>query len=117
MKILLNLDRLYLTQIIENLISNSLKFSNNHKKIAIELQRKEKSMLISINDQGPGFTEDDKKRLFKKFQQLSAKPTSGEKSTGLGLSIVKKYVDLMKGNIWVESEENQGATFFIEFPV
>jgi len=113
----IKLDRLYMTQIMENLISNSLKFSNNHTVIKIELHKTNNKVLISVNDQGQGFTEEDKKRLFKKFQQLSARPTSGEKSTGLGLSIVKKYVDLMNGNIWVESEENNGARFFIEFPV
>ncbi len=109
------LDRVYITQILENLLSNAIKFSNNHTHITVELTGKEESLLISIKDEGPGFTESDKGRLFKKFQQLSARPTSGEKSTGLGLSIVKKYVDLMKGQIWVESEEGKGATFFIEF--
>jgi signal transduction histidine kinase len=59
--------------------------------------------------------EEDKPRLFKKFQKLRARPTDGESSTGLGLSIVKKYVEAMKGKVWCESEFGHGAKFIIEF--
>ena len=66
-------------------------------------------------DQGPGFSEDDKKLLFTRFQKLSAQPTGEESSTGLGLSIVKKYVTDLGGNIWLESEVGSGSTFFVSF--
>ncbi|RUA29994.1 MAG: histidine kinase, partial [Bacteroidetes bacterium] len=68
-------------------------------------------------DQGPGLTEEDKSLIFKKFQKLSAQPTAGENSTGLGLSIVKKYVDLLNGEVWVESEEGKGSTFYVALPI
>ena len=55
------------------------------------------------------------KKLFKKYQKLSAKPTGNETSTGLGLSIVKKYVEKMDGEIWCESEQGKGASFFVKF--
>ncbi|MCS6833226.1 MAG: ATP-binding protein, partial [Flammeovirgaceae bacterium] len=71
---------------------------------------------LSIADEGPGLTEEDKKKLFQKYQKLSARPTAGEKSTGLGLSIAKKYVEAMGGKIWCESEYGKGATFFLAFP-
>ena len=57
----------------------------------------------------------DKKKIFGKFQQLSAKPTGGETTTGLGLSIVKKFVDAMDGNLKLGSKEKSGACFVIEF--
>ncbi len=114
---MVELDRVYATQIIENLISNALKFSNNGTRVTIELEKEDDNIKISVKDEGPGFTDEDKKRLFEKFQQLSAKPTSGEKSTGLGLSIVKKFVDLMNGKVWCESTEGKGATFYLVFPI
>lgn len=108
-------DTLFLIQVFENLISNALKFSAKGKQINISLKNQGDSVLISIKDQGPGLTEEDKALLFKKFQRLSAKPTDGENSTGLGLSIVKKYVELMNGVVWCESEYGKGAEFLIKF--
>ena len=65
---------------------------------------------------GPGLSPEDQKKLFGKFARLSAKPTGGEHSTGLGLSIVKKMVEVMNGKVWCESELGRGATFIVEFP-
>jgi signal transduction histidine kinase len=108
-------DALFLIQILENLISNAIKFSGKGKEIRVSLKEQGDSAIISIKDQGPGLTEEDKTLLFKKFQRLSAKPTDGENSTGLGLSIVKKYVELMNGSVWCESEYGKGAEFLIKF--
>jgi len=71
---------------------------------------------IEVQDEGPGLSHDDMKKLFGKFQRLSAKPTSGEQSTGLGLSIVKKMVEAMNGEVWCESAFGQGAVFVVELP-
>jgi len=68
---------------------------------------------LSVTDQGPGFTDEDKKHIFKKFHKLSAKPTAGEPSTGLGLSIVKMYTELMNGSISCESEVGKDTTFYL----
>lgn len=108
-------DTLFLIQIFENLISNALKFSSKGKEVKVSMISQGESILISVKDQGPGLTEEDKSLLFKKFQRLSAKPTDGENSTGLGLSIVKKYVELMNGVVWCESEVGKGAEFLIKF--
>lgn len=108
-------DALFLIQILENLISNAIKFSEKRKAITVSLQEVAESVLISVKDEGPGLSDDDKANLFRKFQRLSAKPTDGENSTGLGLSIVKKYVELMNGSVWCESELGKGATFIIKF--
>ena len=71
---------------------------------------------IEVQDEGEGISGDDMKKLFGKFARLSARPTSGEHSTGLGLSIVKKLVEAMHGRIWCESEVGKGATFIVELP-
>lgn len=108
-------DSLFLIQVFENLISNALKFSPPEKSIQVIVQEKNNKVMIRVKDQGPGLTDEDKQNLFKKFSRLSARPTSGEGSLGLGLSIVKKYVELMEGKVWCESEVGNGAEFVVEF--
>lgn len=110
----LNLDKNYFIQVINNLISNAIKFSNKKDQVSINVTQNDR-VLIEIKDTGPGISGSDQKKLFNKFQKLTAQPTGGEISTGLGLSIVKKYVDAMNGKIWCESELNIGTSFFIEF--
>ncbi|WP_422358861.1 tetratricopeptide repeat protein [Reichenbachiella sp.] len=105
----------YVSQVIENLLSNAIKFSSEQKNVFINLSIDQSQALIEVRDEGPGLDEEDKARLFQKYQRLSAEPTAGEDSTGLGLSIVKKFVDAMKGGIWVESEVGRGASFFVAF--
>ena len=108
-------DRQYLFQVLENLLSNAIKFSPQGKSIFLNLWVHDEKAHISIKDEGPGISSDDQKKLFHKYQQLSAKPTGGESSTGLGLSIVKKYTELMNGNVWCESEPGKGAKFVVTF--
>ncbi|MBL6445638.1 AAA family ATPase [Fulvivirga sp. 29W222] len=108
-------DNNYTIQVFENLLSNALKFSTSDTKVNINIIEKERNVCVTVSDQGPGINEKDMKRLFMPYQKLTAKPTAGEESTGLGLSIVKKYVEAMKGNIHCESEEGKGATFYVEF--
>lgn len=108
-------DASYINQIIENLLSNAIKFSPRAKNIFISEIETDNAVLIKIKDEGPGMTDEDKKKLFNKYQKLSARPTGNESSTGLGLSIVKKFVEAMQGKIWCESEYGEGATFTIQF--
>lgn len=111
----INADLFYLTEICENLLSNAIKFSPKNKLIRIEVLEENDSIAIKIIDQGPGLTDGDKELLFNKFQTLSAKPTGGEQSTGLGLSIVKKYTELMNGKVGCESTAGDGAIFHVTF--
>ena len=110
-----NLDRYYFKQIVENLFSNAIKFSPEGRNIYVSTGQRNGKAQLNIRDEGPGFTVEDKKRMFGKYQKLSAKPTGGESSTGIGLSIVKKYVDAMGGTIYCDSFPGKGATFKVEF--
>lgn len=110
-------DRMYATQVLDNLISNAIKFSPPYKNIYISISVQENGELVfQVRDEGPGLTDSDKKKLFGKYQKLSARPTGNESSSGLGLSIVKKFVEAMHGKIWCESEFGQGASFFVTLP-
>ena len=75
------------------------------------------STFIEVKDEGPGLTPEDKEKLFVKFAKLSAQPTAGESSTGLGLSIVKKLTDIIGGVIICESEPGKGTKFTVEVPL
>jgi two-component system, sensor histidine kinase and response regulator len=101
-------------QIFDNLISNAIKYSPPGKRVEVRLSQRDKNIRVEIKDQGPGLTPDDQKKLFGKFARLSARPTGGEPSTGLGLSIVKKMVEAAGGKVWCESHPGQGATFIVE---
>ncbi len=101
-------------QVLDNLISNAIKFSPLGKSIFIRLSQDSHKIHLEVEDQGPGLTEEDKHKLFGKFSRLSARPSAGEDSTGLGLSIVKKLIEEMHGQVWCESEVNQGAKFIVE---
>lgn len=108
-------DENYIIQIFENLISNAIKFSPQGKSILVKIEENHDNFKISIIDEGPGIGVKDQKILFSPYQKLTAKPTGGESSTGLGLAIAKKYVDAMSGLIWCESKINKGATFIVQF--
>ncbi|MBB3696120.1 response regulator [Flammeovirga yaeyamensis] len=108
-------DEIYFGQVLQNLISNAVKFSSENKNIFISIQPNEDYYEVHVKDEGPGLNENDKKKLFGRFQKLSARPTGGEHSTGLGLSIVKKMVEDMEGKVWCESEVGNGADFIVSF--
>lgn len=100
--------------ILDNLVSNAIKFSNNGSQVWIRLSKNGQKIRFEVEDEGPGISEEDMPKLFKKFQKLSARPTDGENSTGLGLSIVNKYVEVLDGEVWVESQAGEGAKFVVE---
>lgn len=109
-------DRSYLNRIIDNLVSNAIKFSPQEKNIFITATENNQNVSISIKDEGPGISPEDQKKMFKKFQKLSARPTAGESSTGLGLSIIKTLVERLNGEISVSSQLGQGTEFTVVLP-
>ncbi len=110
------IDKNAMIQIVDNLVSNAIKFSPHDKNIYISTQRVGNEVRCTVRDEGPGLTPDDKVKLFGKFNRLSARPTGGEHSTGLGLSVVKKLVEAMGGTVWCESEPGNGASFILCVP-
>ena len=109
-------DPLMINRILENLISNAIKFSPRDGKVVVRVQHNESDFVIEVQDEGAGISAAEKPRLFKKFQRLSNRPTGGENSTGLGLSITMELVKALNGHIAVESEENKGSKFIVQLP-
>jgi signal transduction histidine kinase len=107
-----------LQELVDNILSNAIKYSPKNSQVWVKVFHSSPSTVqFSVRDEGPGLTEDDKSRLFVKFQKLSARPTNGETSTGLGLAIAKSIAGLHGGRIWAESELGFGTTFFVDLPV
>jgi len=112
----LDSDQSALSRILDNLISNALKFSNSGSIVSISTEQNNDNVLIRIKDYGQGFSPEDKKHLFKKFAKLSAAPTNGENSNGLGLAIVKTLVDTLNGTIRLHSKQGFGSEFTVTLP-
>lgn len=105
-----------LLHIIDNLVSNAIKFTEPGKSVTLGVQDGEEYVTVSIADEGQGFTEEDKEKMYSRFQRLSARPTGDENSSGLGLSIVKLYVDLIQAKISLDSTPGEGSTFKLKLP-
>lgn len=115
-QIMLKSDRTFIARILDNLLSNALKFSEPGKKITVESMTAGGGLRFTVKDEGPGFSIADRNRMFRKFQRLSAKPTAGESSNGLGLAIIKTLVDKLGGTIDLDSEPGKGARFIVSLP-
>jgi two-component system sensor histidine kinase/response regulator len=106
-----------LDQVIDNLVSNAVKFSPPDKSIWLSIGAPKNGRVeFRIRDEGPGCDVQDLSNMFNRYRRLSAKPTAGEPSTGLGLSIAKRHVDAMEGELSCESENGHGATFVLRLP-
>jgi len=108
-----------LRQVLDNLLSNAITFSPPGRPVQVAVRPaglEEGGPGLSIRDMGPGFTAEDRKRIFKRYGRLSACPTGGETSTGLGLSIVKKLIDRLGGTLLLETQPGAGALFTVGLP-
>lgn len=103
-------------RVLDNLVSNAVKYSPPGRNVYVQLVRNGDKLVTIIKDEGPGFTPQDRKRMFDRFGRLSAQPTGNESTTGMGLFIVKKLLDNMGGQIQLDSNPGQGATFYVELP-
>ncbi|MCF6359528.1 MAG: HAMP domain-containing histidine kinase [Cyclobacteriaceae bacterium] len=115
-KIYLETSSYELNRILDNLLSNAIKFSPFDTRIEIICAQNEKFTSISFQDHGPGFNADDETKMFQMFQKLTARPTGGESSTGLGLSIIKNLTSLLKGELKYVTKPGKGTTFTLMLP-
>lgn len=113
------IDVVRVREAFDNLLSNAIKYSPKGSRVCVGLESVRAGACIRffVQDEGPGLSEGDQAKLFQKFQKLSALPTGGEHSTGLGLSIVKTVSELHGGVVGCDSELGQGALFWMELPV
>ena len=109
------LDKKILRNVLLNLLSNAVKYSPEGKQIALTAHATGSRGRIMVKDEGIGIPEEAQKQLFDKF--FRADNATNIQGTGLGLNIVKRYVDLLDGSIHFTSRENEGSTFTVEFPV
>ena len=109
-------DRDRFHQVIDNLLSNALKFSPAETGVEIRLERKGEGVRLSVVDEGPGMSEDFLGRIFGKFEQADSTDTRAKGGSGLGLSIVKGIVERLGGTVGVDSKLGEGATFYLDFP-
>ncbi len=111
-------DQRKISETVDNVVSNAIKFSGSNTKIEVSLTVKGQKAILAVTDQGPGLSKNDLKNLFRKFTCLSAEPTGGESSTGLGLFLSNEIVTAHNGKIYAESEgKGQGTRFVIELPL
>jgi signal transduction histidine kinase len=106
-------DKQLLKRVFDNLLSNAIKFSPSDRNIYIEVSDSKEKLFVCFRDEGPGIPEGELKTLFSKYGKTSIRPTAGEPSTGLGLSIVKRIMQELNGEVNCESEEGNGSTFTV----
>ena len=114
--IFVRIDVYKFTQVLNNLISNAIKFTGDDGEITITLEDRQDTFFVSVADNGIGIPAKYHENLFDRFTHARRKGLKGEPSTGLGMSIIKTIVEWHNGKIWFESEVNKGSTFFIELP-
>ncbi len=105
-----------LAQVMDNLISNAVKYSPPGSTVRVSVEHTQDGLRFNVEDEGPGISEGDRAKLFQNFSRLSARPTGGEKSTGLGLAITRRVVEAHGGQVGVVSSPGGGATFWFTLP-
>lgn len=116
--IIVNGDKTRLSELIDNFLSNAIKYSPRGKNITVVLEKKGEKLILEVKDEGQGMTIEDMNNAFKRFSKLSATPTGNEESTGLGLWIAKEIAESHGGNVKVKSEgKDKGTVFTIELPI
>lgn len=116
-EIIMNIDCNKIERVLLNLLSNAIKFSNKGGTIRVNLIKNNDILRIEVEDNGIGIKEDNLHKIFDKFVQLDSTMTRKNEGTGIGLSIVKSFVELHNGNISVESKINEGSIFTVDLPI
>jgi two-component system sensor histidine kinase CiaH len=113
----INGDPLLLKLLVSNLLENANKYSSREKPVSLELVKKHEAIYLSVKDEGPGISQDEKKNVFKKFYRIGNEQTRRTKGTGLGLYLCKKIAEDHRGHIGIEQNQPQGSNFIVSFSV
>ncbi|MCC5840427.1 MAG: tetratricopeptide repeat-containing sensor histidine kinase [Opitutales bacterium] len=116
-EVLYRTDPVMIRQIVDNLVSNAIKFSGPLTRVEVSFHRTGQGFRLCVKDEGPGIPRDEQPRVFERFVRTVNRPTAGEHSTGLGLAIVKRLTILLGAFVTLESEPGAGSTFSIIFPL
>jgi signal transduction histidine kinase len=111
------LDVAKIGQVLNNLVSNAIKFSSSGARVTVSARAEQDEFIIAVKDEGQGISADEMPRLFTPFPEISVKATGGEKSTGLGLAISQRIITAHEGRIWAESESGKGSMFSFALPL
>ena len=109
----MRIDAVKVEQVFNNLLSNAVKFSPPARSVEVRVTPSGRNVVVSVRDEGQGVPKEEQDKMFEPFVRTSVKSTAGEKSTGLGLSIVKRIVEAHGGSIWLESEVGRGTVFYV----
>lgn len=110
-------DKKKISSVIENLVSNAIKYSHPEGRVILSARPSKNHVVVSCRDFGQGFNAEETHEVFRSCRKFSAKPTANETSTGLGLMIVKKFVTMHKGKVWLQSTKGEGSAFYFSVPV
>ncbi len=102
--------------VLDNLLSNAVKYSFPGKKISVQLRGEMTSVVCSVRDEGPGLSQEDQTKLFRRGIRLNSIATGGESSSGYGLAVAKELIDKLGGDLWCESTLGAGACFSFRLP-
>jgi signal transduction histidine kinase len=103
-------------QILLNLLSNAVKFTSEGGRVGVTVTRAEDGVTISVRDTGIGIAPEDQATIFEEFRQVGRDDARKQEGTGLGLTLARKFVELHRGRIWVQSQVGQGTTFTFTTP-
>jgi PAS domain S-box-containing protein len=113
---IISFDHQRIRQVCINLLNNALKFSGRGGKVFVSSTHSDDEVTVSVRDSGPGIDKDDIPAIFENFTQVDGGDTRSKEGLGIGLRLVKHYIELHKGRIWVESEKGKGARFCFSLP-
>lgn len=116
-KLVVNVDPKLMRMVIENLLSNSVKYTPEKKKIKLSILKRDKDFILEIKDEGYGIPKDQQEKIFTRLFRADNVQDRDVEGTGLGLYIVKSIIEHSEGEIWFESEEDKGTTFYVTLPL